>query len=261
VDALQYIPDKSALAIGGTNLNQLWNHLSGGLAKNETLKVLQEQTIASLESLWGINLPEDVFNWVEGEYALSLLPRPDRTTPDWLFVVEKSAGAKGEKSIEHLDKLAKERGLSVGLLPLGDQTITAWTKLITSTAIIPGKDDSLMKLEAQVQGVHTALGKYEIFTSSVEAMNQALKGPENSLVNSENFQSAIAALPGPNDGYLYLDWEKSKPLLERQLPIVRVVEILGNPLFDHLRSLSVSSYGIAQGVQRSKLFFQFHNAN
>jgi len=261
VDALQYIPAKSALAIAGTNLNQFWNQLSTGLATDDTLKPLVDQSLANIQSRWGIQLPEEIFNWVQGEYALSMMPRPDRDNPDWIFVAQKAAEETAEESIEHLDNIAKERGLSVGTLPLGDKSVTAWTKLVTSAKTVAGQEDRLMRLEAQVQGVHASVGNYEIFTTSIEAMDEALEGLENSLVKSDPFKSAIAPLPEQNDGYLYLDWPKSATLIERQLPIVRVVELVGKPLFDHLRSLSVSSYGIDNGVQRSKLFFRLDNAN
>jgi hypothetical protein len=121
VDALQYIPAKSALAIAGTNLNQFWNQLSTGLATDDTLKPLVDQSLANIQSRWGIQLPEEIFNWVQGEYALSMMPRPDRDNPDWIFVAQKAAGAKAEESIEHLDDLAKKQGFSVGSLPLGDK--------------------------------------------------------------------------------------------------------------------------------------------
>lgn len=260
VAALQYIPAQSALAIAGTNLNQLWTQLSSNEGSNDALKPLLEQAIASLQSHWGIQLPEEIFSWVQGEYALSMMPRPDRENPDWIFVAQKGSDA-AESSIEHLDSVAKQRGLSVGSFPLGDTTITAWTKLITSATPAGGKDKRLMKLEAQVGGVHTAVGNYEIFTTSIEAMNQALKGVDNSLVKSDRFNNAIAPLPQPNDGYLYLDWRESGTLVERQLPIVRVVELVAKPFFDHLRSLSVSSYGSENGVQRSKLFFRLDNTD
>ncbi len=261
VDALQYIPANSELAIASTDLNKLWNQLSTGAADDDTLKPLLEKAIASWQSHWGIQLPEEIFSWVQGEYALSLLPRPDKTNPDWIFVAQKLPETTAEESIEHLDDVAKQRGLSVGNLPLGDKTITAWTKLVTSTATVPGKDDSFMRLEAQVEGVHASVGDYEIFTSSVGAMDEALKGLDNSLVKSDKFQEAIASLPEQNNGYLYLDWTKSETFIKRQLPIVQVVELVGKPLFDHLRSLSVSSYGIDKGVQRSKLFFRLDNEN
>ncbi len=261
VDALQYIPAKSGLAIASIDLKKLWNQLSTGVEDDETLKPLLEDAIASLQSKWGIQLPEEVFSWVQGEYALSLMPRPDKINPDWIFVAQKLPGGTAEEAIEHLDDIAKQRGLSVGTLPLGDKTITAWTKLITSTATVPGKDNSLMRLEAQVEGVHASVGNYEIFTSSVAAMDEALKGLENSLVKSDKFQEAIASLPEQNNGYLYLDWTKSEAFIKRQLPIVQVVELIGKPLFDHLRSVSVSSYGIDNGVQRSKLFFRLDHEN
>lgn len=261
VDALQYIPAQSAVAIAGTDLNQFWNHFSSELASDETLKPLIDQSLASLQSRWGIQLPEEVFSWVQGEYALSLVPRPDTVNPDGIFVAQKAAGAKAEEAIEHLDDLAKKQGFSVGSLPLGDKTITAWTKLITSTNPVAGKDDSLMRLEAQVQGVHASVENYEIFATSIEAMDQALKGLENSLLKNDNFQNAIAPLPEQNDGYLYLDWATGGKFIKRQLPIVQVVELVAKPLFDYLRSLSVSNYGIDNGVQQSKLFFRLDNTN
>ncbi len=261
VDALRYIPAQSTLAIASSDLNKLWNQFSSGLASNEALKPLIEESFASLQSHWDIQLPEEIFSWVQGEYALSLLPRPDKADPDWIFVAQKVPGSTAEESIQHLDDVAKQRGLSVGSLALGEQTITAWTKLVTSAAAVPGKDDSLMRLEAQVKGVHATVGDYEIFTNSIEAMDESLKGLENSLVKSDKFKEAIASLPEQNDGYVYLDWIGGETFIERQLPIIRVVELVAKPLFDHLRSLSVSSYGIDNGIQRSKLFFRLDNTN
>lgn len=261
VEALQYIPAKSILAIAGNDLNQLWTNLSIELASNDPLKPLLNQAIASLQSYWNINLPEEIFSWVTGEYALSVLPRPDQVNQDWIFVAQKVAESNAEASIAHLDAVAKERELSVGNLPLQNQTITAWTKLVTSAKAIAGKNDLMMRIEAQVRGVHATIGDYEIFTSSIEAMDQALAGLDNSLLKSNNFKEAIASLPAQNDGYLYIDWVKGETFIKRQLPVVQVAQLIGKPFFDHLQSLSLSSYGIDQGVQQSKLFFRLDNAN
>ena len=259
VNALEYIPASSALAVAGTDLNQLWHRLSTGAETDELLNVLLNQSLTSLQSSLKIQLPQDIFSWVQGEYALSQLSGSDKTNPGWIFVAQKTDKTTAEESIEYLDNLAKQQGLSVGTLPLGEQTITVWTKLTTSAKEVAGKGDRLMQLEAQVHGVHAAVGDYEIFTSSVEAMAQALGGQSNSLLNSKNFQEAIAPLPAPNDGYLYIDWRESESFLKSQLPILRVLELVGKPLFEHLRSLSFSSYGIDNGIQRSKLFLRLDN--
>ncbi|MGB3208541.1 MAG: DUF3352 domain-containing protein [Crinalium sp.] len=258
VTALQYLPDSSFLGIAGNDLNQFWNQISATLKTDNTLSQLLNQSIVSLQKSWGISLPQDIFSWVQGEYALGMLPRSDRNEPDWIFVAEKSNLA--DEAIAHLDTVAKQQEFNVGLLPLDNQSIIGWTKLIT-VPVSKGKTQKVMKLEAQVQGVHTTVGKYEIFASSVEAIDQALKASDNSLLNSEKFQSAIAPLPQPNNGYVYLQWQNIKPILERQLPILKVVDLIGKPFLSHLRSLSLTSYGSENNVQHSKIFFQLGNIN
>ncbi|MFP5269973.1 DUF3352 domain-containing protein [Coleofasciculus sp.] len=256
VDALEYIPAQSALAIAGVDLNQFWRQLSTRLEADENLSSLLNQGIAQFKSRWGIQLPEEIFSWVEGDYALSWFPRPDQPNPDWIFVTQTGKNDQAIDGIEHLDIVAQQQGLNVGELPFADRTITAWTKLVTAKAL-KNRQDGLLSLQAQVQGVHTTVGDYEVFATSIEAMDAALNGVKDSLLHNPSFQNAIAALPTQNDGYLYINWLESQPLLERQLPIVRVVELIGQPLFDHLRSLTITSYGVNQGVQQSKLFFQW----
>lgn len=256
VDALEYIPTQSALVIAGVNLNQFWQQLSSRLETDESLSSLLDQGIAQLESRWGIQLPEEIFSWVEQDYALSLFPRPDQPNPDWIFVAQTANNDRAIDAIEHLDMVAKQQGLNVGELPFGDRTTTAWTKLVTAQTL-KNRQDGLLSLQAQVRGVHTTVGDYEVFATSIEAMDAALNGVKDSLVQNLDFQNAIAALPAQNDGYFYLNWLESKPLIERQLPIVRVVELIGQPLFNHLRSLTITSYGVNQDVQQSQLFFQW----
>lgn len=260
VKALQYIPAESSLAIAGTDLNQFWHRLSASLAKEKTLKFLLDQSLASLESDLDIQLPEEVFSWVQGEYALSLLPGAEPANLGWVFVAERTLGDESETAIKHLDEVAKGQGLSVGSLSLEQQPITAWTKLSTSTTF-PSKKKRAVSLEAKVQGVHATVGNYEIFGSSIEAIDKALAGKANSLLETDQFRGAIASLPEPNDGYFYLDWTSSESFIQQQLPIVRVAQLLLKPLFNHLDSLSISSYGIENGIQRSQLFIGLDKSN
>ncbi|MBD2083723.1 DUF3352 domain-containing protein [Coleofasciculus sp. FACHB-542] len=256
VGALQYLPEKIAIAASGSNLEQLWTQLTSGLDSDDSLAQLINQPIANLQARWGIDLKQDIFSWVQGEYALGMLPRPDRKDSDWIFVAEKSETTKAEAAIDRLDASAKQQGLSVSSFTLENQPISAWTKLTTTAEKNQGDDQDPVKLEAQVKGVHASVGKYEIFTTSIEAMNQAIKAPDNSLVKSDRFQANITSLPQPNNGYLYLDWASSQAFLERQLPIVRVVELVAEPLFNELNSLAFSSYGSDDGVRRSKVFLR-----
>jgi hypothetical protein len=113
-----------------------------------------------------------------------------------------------------------------------------------------------MRLDAEVKGIHTEIDNYQVFGTSVEAIAQAIQKGEDALVNSDKFQSAIAPLPQENDGYFYLDWENSQPLLEKQFPLIRVAELAGKPLFDHLRTLTLASEGTDAGVRKATVFLQ-----
>ncbi|UBF26878.1 DUF3352 domain-containing protein [Kovacikia minuta CCNUW1] len=265
VAALQYIPASSSLAASGLNLDRVWRGLSQDLNRYRTVAKLVNQPLADLQKRWGIDLPRDVFSWVKGEYALGLVPEGSRgnldlktqnsklnptLVNDWVFVAQRETDA-AKQGIERLDTIAQKQGLSVGPVQLDNQTISTWTKLTAGT----GKQDSLA-LQAQVQGVHATVGNYEIFTTSIASMDRALKAVAGSLPRGDRFQQAISPLLQPNNGYLYLDWATSQPLLEQQFPLLKVVNVAGQPLLKHLQSLTISSYGSQSGVQRGGVFIK-----
>ncbi|MDZ7957178.1 MAG: DUF3352 domain-containing protein [Aulosira sp. DedQUE10] len=262
VGALQYIPTSAGLAVSGTNLGNLGDTDLAKLWKQATATISGDKKgvnsqmakpLTNLQDRWGINLPQDIFSWVEGEYAIALLPQNQPTTDSWVFVVEQSP--KVLEGISHLDAIASGKGLNINSLTLNQQKIFAWTELIATS----NKNDTNLPaytVETKVQGVHTTLGNYEIFASDLETMAEILTAKDNSLIKNRNFQDSIAAIPQPNQGYIYLDWTKSQRLVERQLPILKLVEVIGKPFFDNLRSLTVSSYGNDPGLLKGGVFLK-----
>lgn len=256
IEALRYIP-RAGLAISGSELNRWrdtdlskWTQVIGEVS--ESSSQLLKQALAAIQKSWGIDLQKDIFSWVQGEYALGLLP--SASAPDWVFIAEKS-DASGA-GIAHLDEIAASQGLSISSLTLGEQKISAWTRL-TTVPNSESKLDGTIALKAKVQGMHTTVGNYEIFTNSVEAMNAALKAPKNqSLLDNPTFKASIEPIPKPNQGYLYLDWIASQEILERQLPILRLLKVVGKPFWERLRSLTVSSYGSESGLLQGGIFFK-----
>ena len=250
VEALQYVPADSILTAAGTDLNQLWQQIETGIDPNSPLKQLFVQGISALEAPLGLNLPEEIFSWVQGEYALSLVWVREQQSFNWVFVAEKVPSADVEGAVTELDNLAKVQGLSVGTLPLSERDVTAWTKLVT----VSDRSQGDLRLDAQVQGIHTSTEQYEIFATSLETMAQAL-GKTNSLLQTEKWKEAIAPLPSANDGYFFIDWRQGEPLFKQQIPLIQVIELAGKPLFNHLQSLGISSQGSKNGIRRATVFF------
>ncbi|MBD2520519.1 DUF3352 domain-containing protein [Nostoc sp. FACHB-973] len=266
VGALEYVPASASLAVSGSNLSNLGNSDVAKLWKQTTATIYGSQEdvvsrfvkpLGDAQKRWGINLPEDIFSWVQGEYAIALLPE-EQTTPHWIFVAEKSQDV--EQGVARLDAIASSNGLTISPLSIDNQKISAWTELTTASKKTNDKEGASFTIETKVRGAHTTLGNYEIFTSDLETMDQVITTKGNSLINNPQFQDSIAAIPRPNQGYIYLDWTKSQNLLERQIPILKLVEVLGKPFFNNLRSLTVSSYGTNTGVLKGGVFFQLHNS-
>ncbi|MEH2015860.1 DUF3352 domain-containing protein [Nostoc sp.] len=266
VGALQYIPASAGLAISGSNLSNLGNSDVAKLWKQATATIYGSKEdvvsrlakpLADVQKRWGINFPEDIFSWVQGEYAIALLPE-EQTTPHWIFVVEKSEAV--EQGVTRLDAIASSNGLSINLLTIDKQKISAWTELTTATKKSDVKERASFSIETKVRGLHTTLGNYEIFTSDLETMDEILTTKDNAIIDNPNFKDSIAAIPLPNQGYIYLDWTKSQNLLERQVPILKLVEVLGKPFFNNLRSLTVSSYGTDTRSLKGGVFFKLNNS-
>ncbi|PMB44334.1 hypothetical protein CEN40_14215 [Fischerella thermalis CCMEE 5205] len=262
VGALQYIPTSAGLAIAGknlsslpnSNLNQVWEQIKvaiSGSEKNIVSGLIKPVVDVQPDS--DINLKEDIFSWVQGEYAIGLLPRSGQANPDFVFVVEKTETTPA--GISRLDEIASSQGLSLNTFDIDKQKISAWTQL-KATKIADPQQREKYTIEAKVSGVRISQGNYEIFASNLETMNEIINAKNNSLISDRQFQNSIAAIPQPNQGYVYLDWAKSRELLENQFPILKLAEILAKPIFDNLRSLTMSSYGSDTKIFKSGVFFQ-----
>ena len=255
VQALQYIPSASPFAVASTDLNNFWTDLSSTVATNPEVSKLADRTLADIQTAWGLNLPQDIFNWVKGEYALAVLPGLSNSS-DWIFAAETSADS--QKAIARLDEIARSKEYSIGSFTLRNQKITAWTQLTTNPNY-GNENKRKSAIETEAKGVRATVGKYEIFTTSVEAMDEALKAAETgSLVANQDFQTSIEQLPTFNDGYFYLNWPSSRAIWEKQIPLLRLIELSARPLFDHLRSLTITSTGETAGIRKATIFMRLN---
>lgn len=248
VGALQFIPAASLFTAAGTDLSQL--QVQPTWAGYETLLTEIQRPLADLQQEWNLSLPEDVLSWITGEYALGLLPRSDRDRPDWVFVTRRSP--ETIEGLKRLDAIAQAHSVTLGSFtldtPLGSQEISAWTQFSTQSSTRRPSSSSVsgpVSLKTEVQGVRTVLGDYEIFATSLEAMNLALQPAENSLQSAPDFQQAISALKSRNDGYVHLRPEAIRHLL-RQIPLpakVLAEKSSWDNLLSQLQSLTFSGYG------------------
>lgn len=243
VQALDYIPQSAILSAAGTDLKQLWAQVDESLTPQNGFAPLIKQAIASLNENLGIDVTQEIFSWTEGEYALAFLP-----DSQWLFVAENTT-TETKDAIAHLDTLAIDQGLSLNQINIGDRPITVWTKLFPTT------QNGIPDLQTEVNGVHTQIGNYELFSNTLGGLELVFQDQDPSILDKPDFRDAIAQLPKNNNGYLYIDWPQTQPFIDRNLPLFRLIEFVGKPVFDSLHSFTLSSRGRENGINRASIFF------
>jgi hypothetical protein len=249
-NALRYLPGNAPLAALGDNLAQTWPALNQGLGGYRLSQGLIQKPIAAWAKQLNLDLAQDVFAWVKGNYVIGLLPQAANGTQDWLFVLDKQTNPDYGQGLQRFNQLAKQQGLTAGEVKVGEQSVTAWTKLASS-------DPQAKNLEAKAIATWADLGDTILIAPSLEGMKQAIAAPKQSLVQAQQFNRSIASVNKSNNGYVYADWTALKPILAKQLPIVQVLDLVGQPLFKHLKSLTISGYGGQEDVHRGAVLLRF----
>ncbi|WP_448565106.1 DUF3352 domain-containing protein [Trichothermofontia sp.] len=265
VAALQYVPASSALVIAGVDLQQFWQQLQTDLQGYPQAEQGMTQWVQNFRERYGVDLPTDIFSWVQEDYAIGVLPTVAPSAPfsasgllprtDGLFIARRSA--QTEAAIAHLDEVAQSRGFSTGPFPLGEQQVYAWTRLTTTTKPRPfRRGGDKPEIKADVLGVHTTVEDYEIFATSLEAMSAALAAASTRADRSSPLTDAIVRTNTPNDGFVYLNWHEGRSAIVQTLPLFRLLEFAAKPLCDRLDTFIFSSYGSNHGIKRGTAFFR-----
>lgn len=254
-DTLKLVPADTPLLAYGTDLQQLFPDLMVGLASVPVFADLLQQPLNTLEDQWGISFTDDVFAWVNGEFALGFVPEASKLA-DWMFVAD--ANATTNRALERLDAIAQAQGLSIGPVNIDGNPTYTWTRL-SPVETSRRSRDPITTLQADVQGVHGTVAQHEIFATSIEVIRRSLQAPGNALVDQVAFQQAIAPIPSENEGYLYVDWQAVRPILEARLPLLKFAELTARPLFDHIETLTFSSLGGDRQTRRGALFIRLND--
>jgi hypothetical protein len=266
LQTLDYVPIGSPLVAAGPNLNQLWTQLHEDVQGYAGLSGWLDRALSSWGQQWHLDLPQDIFPWVESEYAVAMVPprsgatlgTPATRTPEWVFIHETDQNGN-EQRLQH-NLFDRAAGQGIGLIPYQQdpyRQISAWARVSSAPPVSDLASPAQPQLEAEVVGASAQVDHNQIMVTSLAALDSVLAAPQNGLAQQSSFRAAISPLELPNQGYLYFDWPVIRPLLEQQLPMLRQLERAVPILFDQLQTVTVTSYGETSAGQRSQLFFRY----
>ncbi|MBD2137785.1 DUF3352 domain-containing protein [Anabaena sp. FACHB-1237] len=256
---LKYIPETAKLVIKSSNLSNLGKSDISQLSQELITSIYGDKenitasflpSLQKIQTALQVNFDQDIFPAISGEYAIALLPN------SWIFVVEKNPQLS--LGITRLNEIANDLGLNVNSLNLGQQKISVWDELTATN-----NQDESTNVNTNIRGLHTTIDNYEIFTSDLKTLqkitSQVTSKDKKTLLENQEFIKSMKMLPASNQGYIYIDWQKSQDILEQELPILKFLEVLGKPLFENLRSFTISSYSSTPEILKGGLLFHFND--
>jgi len=199
---LSEFPESTVALINGHQLDQLWSQLVDRSQETPLLRV-GLSVMRRWARSWDLDLDQDVFSWLNGEYAIALFPTQESSLPNLPFaggiLIESSQPEIGEKTLGKLSNIARKNPfLTQETEILGNTEVTTWQDPSQQPFLSYG----WLQEERLMVTVATPL---RIF---------AEKQGENSLRNSPQFSAMAEHLPDSNFGYVYFDIKQAMTLLE-----------------------------------------------
>jgi hypothetical protein len=194
-------PSETLGLVSGAGLNRTWSQV---LEQSNSLSKLQLAVgmMRQYTKFVGLDLDRDVFGWMDGEFAIGLLPSDQGVLAALGFggamILDTSDRPTAENMFSKLDLLARTSAIQVEQRQMNGKTVTEW-RSPQGTVLTHGWLDQ--------DSVFVALGDAA----------EKLMTPKQALNTSENFQTLTASLPKQNLGYVYVDVEKSLSLMQRPL--------------------------------------------
>ncbi|BAZ10220.1 hypothetical protein NIES4071_20350 [Calothrix sp. NIES-4071] len=195
-------PANTLALVSGQGISRWWKALTEQSKNDPELNQALQQARGQLQSV-SIDLDKDIFGWMNGEFGLGAIPSNQGVLASFgfggAFVFDTTDRKTAEASFSKIDNLVKTQNVNVQARKIGELDITEWQ--------IPNQGGLLAHGWLDEDTAFIALG-------GPIADSLALKGAP-SLESSDSFKAVTGSLQKPNGGYIYIDMEKTMPIINK----------------------------------------------
>jgi hypothetical protein len=192
-------PSDTMALISGSGISQIWSQALAQANETPELQKSLEQ-LRELPSAIGLDLTKDVFSWMNGEFAIALLPADQGVLApvgfSGMVIVETSDRSTAEATLNKLDNLARGNVVRVGQRDTDGKSVTEWS--VPQGAILS----------------HGWLDQKTVFLTLGSSADSATKR-STTLDTNELFKTTTGSLPKDNTGYFFVDMEKAMAIANR----------------------------------------------
>ncbi|MDJ0744648.1 MAG: DUF3352 domain-containing protein [Xenococcaceae cyanobacterium MO_167.B27] len=192
-------PEQTLALINGQGISNFWNTLVKISEQDRDLKFLLNGIRTSTKWGTGLDLDEDIFGWMDGEFAIGIVPTKQVVIPELnlklgiALILESSDRDTAQNTLNSLDNAMQQQlGMSLQTKQINKQTVTQWYFPYSDLDISYGWLDK----------------KYLLFTFGNNVFDSMNNGSQSSLKTNPKFQKFVKKLPNNNLSYFYFDLEK-----------------------------------------------------
>lgn len=235
------LPSDTIALINGQGISSWWPTFVEQSKNNPEFNQALQQIREQLKSV-NIDLDQEVFGWMNGEFAAAAIPSNQGVLAPIGFggalVFHTSDHQTAENTLTKLDNLAKKQLFSIAQTNIGGKNITEWQ--------IPQQGALL---------AHGWLDQDTVFVAIGGPVAGAIAQPQGqSLENSENFKAVTSSLEKPNGGYLYLDMDKTMSLLGRfAAPQQQSLSPETTAILNSIQSLGVTTTSLDKSTSQMEM--------
>lgn len=198
-------PLETIALISGHGINTGWSFFANQAKNDPQIQQQLDQTKQQLKSTYNLDLDQDVFSWMNGEFALGAIASNQGVLEPLgvggALVLKTTDRATAEATFSKLDEIAKTNQISISQRNIQGKTITEWK--------LPNE---------QIWLGHGWLDQESVFVAVGSPIIDVMVNNSNALNNGESFKAITGSLQQPNAGYFYIDMEKLMVLVNRHLP-------------------------------------------
>ncbi|MDJ1168050.1 DUF3352 domain-containing protein [Roseofilum sp. BLCC_M154] len=226
LDLGTYMPSDTLFMLTGSNFNQVWNQYTTGVEGNPLAPLNPQGLKQGLLDTTGLNLEEDLLKWMDGEFAIAMIPANQAGSPiPFGFAVMVNTGDRetADQTFTTLDGVMKDKyQMQINSETVGETEITQWQLPFGIVDISRAwlSDDLVM------------------MTFGAAIANRLITPPETPLASSEAFKTSIPTGLSPQSGYFYADMER---LFNQNLPLPIIMPPNQDNLFKAFDSIGLTS--------------------
>lgn len=248
---LPRFPGETIALVGGKGIDRIWSQATAEAKDSPEVDRGIQQVRSSFKRL-DLDADRDVFGWMNGEFAIGAIGSDQGILSQLgmgaAMIFETSDRPAAEATLKKLDAIAKSNPtVSVAPRQVQGKEVTEWK--IPQQGTLFG---------------HGWLNENSVFVAFGGPLVDVITtAPPQPLSSSPSFQAIATSLPQANQGYCYIDMEKTMSWANRYLLAVQP-NLVSPPvaeLLNSLRGVSVATTSTEPTNAQLEMLFAFKSNN